>query len=143
MTYSFQEVHAVEAAVVFCLDPRFFDVTVRFIREELGLKTTDNHVCPGGPKTLVDEKTSEIFLQEIGDISVSLHHATKVVLIAHRDCGKYGGSRAFSDPKEERMRQVGDLIKAKNAITERFPGVQVRTYYLEIVGKNEIEFQAL
>lgn len=88
---------------------------------------------------LADEATREIFLGAIEKVSVGLHEVKELVLIAHRDCGAYGGSVAFPGPAEEKATQVEDLKLARGILNEKFPKIKVSMFYAEITGDN-IEF---
>ncbi len=137
--YPFKNFHHVPAAVIYCLDPRFRTQHEQFISRELGFDEFDQYVHPGGPKVLANEATKEIFLGAIEKVSIVLHHAKELVLIAHRDCGAYGGSAVFKSPAEEKAVQVEDLKIARGVLLERFPGVTVSMFYAEISGDN-VEF---
>ena len=146
MRYQFKNIHKVKAAVFFCLDPRFWEKTLEFIKGELKIDDFDPYVNPGGPKVLVDNDSRDFFLKKLEDVSLKLHHAEEIILIAHRDCGAYGGSKAFGatpefpNPSAERELQEEDLRRAKAILKEKFPDVRVELWYLEIIG-SEIEFQ--
>lgn len=137
--YKFENFHHVPAAVVYCLDPRFRTQHEEFITKELGFDDFDQYVFPGGPKALANETTRDIFLDAIERVSVGLHHVKEFVLIAHRDCGAYGGSAKFSSPAKEKAMQVEDLKIARGVLAERFPGITVTTFYAEITG-DKVEF---
>ena len=140
--YEFKNFHHVDAAAIFCLDPRFRTQHERFIREELGFDTFDQYVFPGGPKVLSDETTKEIFLAAIEKVSIGLHHVKEFILIAHRDCGAYDGSKYFDDKggsAVEKAAQVEDLKIARGVLMERFPGITVTMFYAEIAG-DKVEF---
>jgi hypothetical protein len=144
MQYPFNpKLHEVPAAAFFCLDPRFWEKTIAFVQKELGFKEFDPYVQPGGPRVLIQDATRNIFLDDIKRVSINLHHIKEVVLIAHRDCGAYGGSKFFESRgglAAERTKQEGDLKKARETLNEKFPQLKVSLYYLEIVGE-KIEFQ--
>lgn len=142
MQYSFENIHEVPTAVFYCLDPRFRKQHVQFIEQELGFNRFDAYVVPGGPRVLVQEETRSIFLGNIERVSISLHHISEMILIAHRDCGAYGGSKAFPNPDIEKATQVEDLKLARRILLEKFPQLKVRMYYLEIIG-NKVEFQSI
>lgn len=147
MQYTFKNVHEqIPAAVVYCLDPRFRTQHENFITQELGFEKFDQYVFPGGPKVLADETTRDIFLGAIEKVSLGLHHVKELVLIAHRDCGAYGGSKFFVDKgglAAEKEAQVEHLKLASNILQENLPGIAVSMYYLEIVGEDKVEFQQI
>lgn len=141
MQYSFDpKLHKVPVAVFSCLDPRFWKQTVTFIREELGFENFDPYVIPSGPRVLVKDETRDVFLGNIERVSIGLHHINEVVLIAHRDCGAYGGSKAFSSPEAERATHEEDLKIVRGIFKERFPQLAVKLFYLEIIS-DKVEFQ--
>lgn len=147
MQYPFDpKLHEVPVAAFFCLDPRFCKQTIQFIQEELDFREEfnsenfDPYVIPSGPRVLVKDETREIFLNNIERVSIGLHKIKEVILIAHRDCGAYGGSKAFSTPEAERATQEEDLKIARGILKERFPQLAVKLFYLEIIG-DKIEFQ--
>lgn len=142
MIYPFKNVHGkIPAAVVYCLDPRFRKQHNQFIEEELGFEKFDAYVFPGGPRVLLQDATREAFLDNIEKVSLGLHHVPEVILIAHRDCGAYGGSKAFATKEEERAKQETDLKIARNILKQKFFELEVKMYYLEIVGESEVEFE--
>ena len=132
MQYPFKNFHKVPAAAFFCLDPRFFEQTVAFIKEELGFEHFDPYVMPSGPRVLVRDETRSVMLGNIERVSIGLHHVSEMVLVAHRDCGAYGGSAAFKGPAEEKATQVEDLKLARGILNEKFPNLNVTVYYAEI-----------
>ncbi len=138
--YPFKNVHhPIPVAVIYCLDPRFRTQHEQFVNQELGLDEFDQYVFPGGPKVLANEEMRDIFLGAIEKVSIGLHHVKEFVLIAHRDCGAYGGSTKFSDPATEKATQVEDLKIARGVLLERFPGVTVNMFYAEITD-DKVEF---
>jgi hypothetical protein len=142
MQYPFKNFHHVPTAAIYCLDPRFRTQHEQFISNELGFKDFDQYVFPGGPKVLADEMKRDIFLDAIQNVSVSLHHIEKIILIAHRDCGAYGGSAAFSNPEAEKAAQAKDLQIARDILLKRFPEIIVSMFYAEIIGEN-VEFNPI
>jgi len=72
----------------------------------------------GASKALVspkDPRDKEFLLDQI-DISVSLHHANKIMIFHHEDCGAYGGSGAFDSIEKEREQHIFDMKKSKEAL---------------------------
>lgn len=137
--YPYKDFHHVPVVALYCLDPRFRKQHERFITEELGFGEFDQYVFPGGPRALVDKTTRDFFLAAIEKVSIGLHGAKETILVAHRDCGAYGGSKAFRNPAEEKAAQVEDLKIARGVLAERFPGITVVMFYAEITGDN-VEF---
>jgi hypothetical protein len=140
--YPFKNFHHVPVAAIYCLDPRFRKQHEQFVSQELGFDEFDQYVFPGGPKALANEATRGVFLDAIERVSVGLHHVKELVLIAHRDCGAYGGS-GFFDSKggapAEKAAQVEDLKIARGVLLERFPETTIMMFYAEITG-DKVEF---
>lgn len=136
--YSFENIHEVQAAVVHCIDPRFYGIHLREM-ERVWVRDYDPYVWPGGPKKLLEEGS----LNELIRVSVEMHHAHQIILIAHRDCGAYGGSKAFSSLEEERQTQEADLRKVGMMLLAKIPGLKVEMLYLEIVKPGKCEFQVV
>ncbi|MFA5128640.1 MAG: carbonic anhydrase [Patescibacteria group bacterium] len=137
--YPFKNFHHVPVAAIYCLDPRFRTQHEQFISRELGFEEFDQYVFPGGPKALVSEPTRNVFLEALKNVSINLHHIEKIILIAHRDCGAYGGSVAFPDLATEEATQIKDLQTVRDILLEQFPKISVSMFYAEIIGEN-IEF---
>lgn len=107
-----------QALIVTCIDYRFQKYISDWISSNLPDTFFDRVSLAGGVKEL------EIILTQI-DISVSLHHIKKVILINHEDCGAYGEIRTQG-------KQTEDLKKAKDKINNLFPNLEVETYYLHL-----------
>jgi hypothetical protein len=140
--YPFKNAHNVPVAVFYCLDPRFRTQHTNFITEELGFGVFDQYVNPGGPKVLADETTRDFFLDAILKVSIGLHYIKEIVLIAHRDCGAYRDFTNRGGPVAEKAAQLEDMKLARSILQERFQGITVTTFYMEINGEN-VEFQSV
>lgn len=112
-----------EALVVTCIDFRIQEYINNWISQNFNPKTFDRVALAGGVKNL------DTILGQI-DIAVELHHIKKVVLINHEDCGAYGDA---STPE----RHAADLKNAKITIKEKYPDLDVVTYYLNLDGTFE------
>ena len=65
------------------------------------------------------------------DVSARLHEATTIYLINHEECGAYGGMK-FSSREEEIEQHRSDLQKAKEIISQQFPGKEIKLYFAEL-----------
>ncbi len=141
-TYNYENFHEVEAAVVFCIDPRFWQQTLNFIQEELGIKRFDPYTYPGGPLCLARSETVDIYLNNIEAASLKLHHAKKIILISHQSCGGYKLIEGV-EGEEAMKRQTEHLHSIKERINSRFPDVVVEEYILKTLSDNELTFEKL
>lgn len=115
--------HTVEAIVITCIDFRFQEYINRWLSQNFQPKTYDRGAFAGAAKSL------ETILSQI-EMAKRLHHIKKAVIINHEDCGAYG-SKAHID------HHIEDLQQASKTIKEKFPNLQVETYYLHLDGTFE------
>ena len=55
--------------------------------------------------------------------------------MVHSDCGAYGGLEAFSgDAAAERRHHREELIRARKALSDVIPGLQVDGYFVDFEG---------
>ncbi|MFA6193727.1 MAG: carbonic anhydrase [Parcubacteria group bacterium] len=144
MKYKFQykNIHSCEAVVLACIDFRFWKETMKFAEEELGIKSYDFPKMPGAAKVINDcQSETDVPMQCIG-IPCDLHHAARIVIVNHADCGAYGGSKEFKgdDEAEQKFHEV-QLKSAKEKILKYYPGKEVVLVYAKLVDEGEnIEF---
>ncbi|MFA5785781.1 MAG: carbonic anhydrase [Actinomycetota bacterium] len=116
--------HGCRAAVLTCIDYRF----VQEVREFLAAQGLEGKVdlvaWPGGALALGTEDREQI-LQTL-ELSRRLHHSEEIMLTAHWDCGRVGGSAAFAGPDAERLELERGLAFAAGVVVKRIPGVHVR-----------------
>ncbi len=128
--------YTADACIIWCFDNRFWPAFLEFIKDQ-GYKNFDPVFCAGGAKNLgdpADPNDRDFVLKQIG-LSIKLHHAKKLVLMTHEDCGAFGGSKAFGgdQAKEfEKHEQVHSV--AKEVIQERFPDINVSGYFISFDG---------
>lgn len=120
-----QDHYRAEACLVWCFDQRFS----RSLRKLLQIRRWSKYdlvMVAGGAKSLIsrsDESERRFVLDQVTK-SLKLHHAKRIVLMLHQDCGAYGGSSAFP-AGEELHRLENDLLKAKALIGRSFPKIVV------------------
>lgn len=141
-TYPFENFHHVDAAVVFCVDPRFWEQTLQFVKEELDINRFDPYTYPGGPLCLLREDSKEIYFGLIKAASLELHQAKKIILISHAMCGGYRLMEGV-EGEEAIVRQTADLEKITGDLKERFPEVDIESYMMKTVSDNEITFEKI
>ena len=66
-------------------------------------------------------------------ISHDGHGSREMILTSHSTCGAY----AIEDEEEEKKIQLEDMAKAEAMIKEQFPDMEVKKYWLKLVGTHE------
>jgi hypothetical protein len=120
----------VGAAAVYCSDGRFGEQMDEFLHSSLQLPRYDRVAMPGGAACLAGhmmvyhEKSA---MEEQLAFLIRAHALTRIVLIAHENCGFYKGLWIGQKTIEEQQRE--DLRKAASEIQSRNPGVTVEYYF--------------
>ncbi len=123
--------------VVMCSDYRFVQVVVDWMNEQGRLGQYDLIALPGSQ---ANARTDELFFSSKLGTLIDLHDPEVVWLIAHRDCGTYGGSRVFGGRwHHEREMYVRDLREATELVQSKFPGVAVNRFVINCDGFGEDE----
>lgn len=112
-----------DAIVVTCIDFRFHEFIESGLKDILHGKKFDFVGHAGGVKDL------NAVIDQI-KISEHLHNISEVYLINHEDCGAYGDEGTHE-------RHVTDLKIASNKVTELWPHLDVKLYYLHLDGEFE------
>jgi hypothetical protein len=136
-----REHYQADAAVVWCFDDRMTLVVQKFLKK-LGALQADSVRVAGGAKGLASPngEFEQNYLLEQLRISRKLHRAERVILIAHRDCGAYGGSARFAgDAGAEVSFHAAELARAANLIQTSLPGTSVERYFADFDGVWELE----
>lgn len=115
--------HSCDTAIVTCIDFRFQEYINNWISENFSPKSFDRIAIAGGVFDL------DYVLRQV-DISFRLHHIKKVILVNHEDCGAYGEAGTAEKHAE-------DLKNAAAKIKERYPDLEVVSYYLHLDGTFE------
>lgn len=139
--FKFRDVHSCEAVVLTCIDFRFWRETLEFVEKELNLVSFDFPSLPGSAKA-INESNDETFVFGSISVPIDLHHAKKVVIVNHQDCGAYGGSKKFNgDDDAEQKFHEAELRKAKEKILAKYPDKEIILIYAKMVdGKENVEF---
>lgn len=126
-----------DAAVLWCFDHRFESSVIEFIKVT-GVVNPDHIRVAGGAKNIAspaNESDREFILEQIRK-SVTLHRTKKVILIAHSDCGAYGGlQKQFGgDVNAEIAFQQRELAAAAGLIRKSIPSLEVQSYFVDFDG---------
>lgn len=119
---SFLHSHACFAALICCMDFRFWKATLNFVESELGIPDFDLITEAGGAKAILEE--DEVALSLLGkqlEISANLHHSETIILVNHEDCGAYGGTAAFGGREKEVAAQKTNLRKSAEILKKKYP----------------------
>jgi len=134
------EHYVADAAVLYCFDHRI-NIAVRKFLKKRKIEHFDTIVVAGGGKTLAsphNDAERDFILEQVGT-SVRLHQAKRVLVMNHSDCGAYGGSAHFKgDAAAEADYHRGELLRAGELLTSRFPGILVEPYFVTFDGIWEV-----
>jgi Zn-finger nucleic acid-binding protein len=142
LPFKHKDAHSCDAVVLACIDFRFWKETMKFVEEELGIKSYDFPKLPGSAKAINEcQNEIDVPMKCVG-VPCDLHHVEKIVIVNHADCGAYGGSKEFKgDLDAEQKFHEGELKKAKEKILKYYPDKEVVLVYAKLVDKGEnIEF---
>jgi carbonic anhydrase len=122
-----QEVYTADACVITCFDARF-DLAARKFLKRMGIATYDQVKIPGSAKSLAapECEADRDFVLRAVRVSLRLHHANRVVIIAHNECGAYSGAPADMI--------AADAVKAASYLLSQEPGLAVECYFADFDG---------
>jgi hypothetical protein len=118
----------VPTMVVCCSDGRFIEATQDFLRSR-GLSRYDLVAIPGGiAQALYEHEVPGGALSgaQSTELLAKLHHTSKVILMAHADCGYYHHRRGSSPADQQKT----DLGSGAGWLTERFPEMTVEALFI-------------
>ncbi len=128
------DTHRVGAVAIYCSDGRYNEQFDDFLHHKLNLPHYDRLTVPGGAGCLaghVIAHRGEVLVSEALTFLINHHALTRVVLIAHQNCGYYL-KHLMIPPATLRATQEEDLHKSAAFINRQAPKVQVETYFASI-----------
>jgi len=136
--------YTADACVVWCFDDRFYKLLKAFGKQE-GWKNIDLVKVAGGAKALAGGASSEAnassperdFLINQIKTSIRLHGTRCVILMTHRDCGAYGGSKAFASSEAEQAQHETQLRAARKFVADALgesSSISVDAYFADFDG---------
>ncbi|MFA5926357.1 MAG: carbonic anhydrase [Parcubacteria group bacterium] len=143
--FNYKNIHSCDAVVLACIDFRFWKETMKFIDEDLGIKSYDFPKMPGSAKAINDcQNEVDVPMMCIG-VPCDLHHVKKIVIVNHADCGAYGGSAEFKgDLEAEQKFHESELRKAKEKILKYYPEKEIILVYAKLIDDSEsIDFMKI
>lgn len=126
-----------DACVIWCFDDRFSGLLEKF-KKGMRFKKIDLLKIAGGAKIFATPEVEweEKYLLDQINKSIKLHNARKVVLMAHSECGAYGGH--FKNDAAEKKFYSAELRKAKRTVDAFFKRQNIKrpieTYYADFSG---------
>ena len=121
--------HTCNHLFVRCIDFRFQEAMDEWAKAQGLTKDYDLVVLAGAQKSILDEDTAATAMKQV-ELSVKLHESNTVIIMAHQDCGAYGGSKSFANWEEERSQYVTDLGAAESKIKEKDENINVKKLIL-------------
>lgn len=117
-----------DACIFWCFDARFSEAYEAFLAAHGFAKNKIDLVkIAGGAQALAGDGagTDSSFARSQLAKSMKLHHATRVILMVHMDCGAYGGSAAFDNDRDrEWAHHVDELRSAASCTAMAFPEIK-------------------
>ena len=128
--------HEVSTVVLNCIDFRFRSGAPTALKKTFGVDTYDEIKLAGGAKNVATPGRSEarrVVVMEDIDLAIKAHHATRVILLNHQNCGKYAseGSK-FTDMGAERTFHQEELARAAAIVQGSYPFAEVRTGFMYV-----------
>ena len=129
-----KEHYIADACVVWCFDDRFYKLLKAFGKQEK-FGHIDLVKVAGGAKALAGDASPErdFLLGQIAT-SVRLHRTKRVILMLHRDCGGYGGSKSFADAEAEKKELIDQLHQAQDFVKQQLANLTVDAYFADFDG---------
>ena len=137
--------HTCKNLLIRCMDFRLRDELMRWI-DESGVFEGGFDVVSlaGSSKSLADgsDEIKDFFLKQVS-VSTDLHHAERIIVFHHSDCGAYAKDYAFASPEEEKARQIEDMRTTRGILQGRYSGVEVLLVYGALKDEHgeKIEFE--
>ena len=132
-----------EAMVLSCIDPRFPELTLNYMRSQGMLGKYSQFVIAGASIGVVAPAFNDwhkAFWDNLA-ASIQLHHIPKVIAIDHRDCGAariaYGDAKVANAEVETETHKAA-LMEFRKQVNERQPKLAVETGLMALDGKVEV-----
>ena len=131
MQFNYKNIHKCEALVITCIDFRFWEAIVKYLKEEKEIGDFDITTFPGAAKMIVENKEG-CPAKSSADVSCNLHGSKKIIIINHADCGAYGGRKAFASREEEKQKHLSDLRGAIEILRPDYKDVEISGIYVDL-----------
>lgn len=111
-----------QAVVVSCSDYRSVEPMRRFLARRGLTGAVELIAWPGGAVALATADRNAIV--DTIRRACELHSPAEIVLVAHHDCGRLGGSACFAGPQAEIATLETALAIAGEVVAEQFPSLR-------------------
>ena len=119
--------------VLTCMDFRFVGMLHRLLEAEGIAGDADLLAWPGGPACLALDEEREHAVAALA-LAADLHGCRQVLLVAHEDCMRLGGSAAHADAEAEAGALAGYLRRAADEVRASIPALEPRAIVLRRSG---------
>ncbi len=132
-----------EAMLVTCIDPRFPQPTLNYMRARKMVGKYSQFTFAGASIGVVApafKAWAPAFWDNLA-ASMQLHHIPKVIAMNHRECGAAAiayGKDAIANPKIETETHKAALLEFKKQVAERQPTLKVELGLMAVNGKVEM-----
>ena len=119
--------HACQNLIIRCMDFRLEPAFEIWLKDNGYLGEADIISIAGSCKNIAADPNS-CFATEILsqiDLGYQKHGVRKILLTMHRDCGAYGGQKAFETAEAEKMKLVADMKKVKDLLQAKYQDIAV------------------
>jgi carbonic anhydrase len=132
-----------EAMLVTCIDPRFPQPTINYMKSRKMIGKYSQFTFAGASIGVVAPafKTWAPAFWDNLAASMQLHHIPKVIAMNHRDCGAAKiayGADAVANPKIETETHKAALMEFKKQVAEKQPSLKVELGLMSVNGKVEM-----
>lgn len=125
-----------QAVVVSCIDYRFVEPMRRFLAGRGLTGVVDLIAWPGGAAAFATPDRDAIV--DALRMACELHDPAEIVLMAHHDCGRLGGSACFAGPQAEIATLESALAIAGEIIAEQFPTLRLHLVRFDFSGPRTV-----
>lgn len=135
--------HNCKNLLIHCMDFRLIKETKEWMEQNNLLGDCDVISIAGASKALVDSDNyvKDFILKQI-KISVDIHHAQKIILLHHNDCGAYALDYSFEDEEAEFAQQLEDMNMVKQLLENTFSDITIVKIWAQMK-ENGIDFNTL
>ena len=132
-----------EAMLLNCIDPRFPENTIAYMRKRDMVGKYSQFVIAGGAIGVVAPAFKEWAPAFWGNLaaSIQLHHIPKVIVLNHRDCGAAKiayGAEAVKDPATDTETHKAALATFRAELAKRHPDLKAETGLMALDGTVEM-----
>ncbi|MEW6153397.1 MAG: carbonic anhydrase [Actinomycetota bacterium] len=125
-----------QAVVLSCSDYRFVEPMRRFLARRGLTGTVDLIAWPGGAAALATPDRDAII--DTIRMACELDSPAEIVLVAHHDCDRLGGSACFAGPQAEIATLETALAIAGEVVAEQFPSLRLQLVRLDPNGPRTV-----